>query len=170
MNPSHLNSHLYQGTFLDDYLQGHAAVLCYSSARKNKKSKYISRGRKCHKHIQTIGKKGNPNLSPIEKLLDAEFAALKGRKTAAKSNYEAAIALAARRGLVNEQANINERFADFLTDCMRDHTEACYRLKCAIDLYTEWGATIKVKRVRQKMTTIAKEYGVTQSNLGLPEN
>lgn len=157
-----------QGTFLDDSLQAHAAVLCYSAARKTKKKKYVARGRRCHEHIRTIGKKGNPNLTPIEKLLDAEYAALKGRKSTARSNYEAAIALAARRGLVSEQAMINERFADFMLDCWGDCNEAHYRFSCSIDLYQEWGAAVKVQQLEIKLTAIRKRYDLETSQRHTP--
>lgn len=124
--PTHVLTILsLQGTFINDSFQAHAAVLCYSAARKSKKKKYISLGKKCHKHVRTIGKKGNPNLTHMEKLLDAEFAALKGRKGVAQSNYEAAITLAARKGLVSEQAVINERYGDFMFESLIDYNDAC---------------------------------------------
>ena len=96
-----------------------------------------------------IGQKGNPNYAHLEKLLDAEYAALRGRKLIAKKCYQDAVTLAARSGIVHEQAVINERFGD---GC-GDSSEAQYRFKCAIDLYKEWGALVKVDLVEQKLSS-----------------
>ena len=61
----------------------------------------------------------------MEKLLDAECYALKGRKSEAQKNYEAAITLAARKGIVSEQAVINERYGDFVFASLIDFNDAC---------------------------------------------
>lgn len=156
----YLEADMDPGTFLCDTFQAHAAVLCYGAAQKTKKHKYLTRAKKCHQHIRNIGKKGNPNHSPVEKLLDGEKAALKGNFSAAQSNYEAGVALAARRGLINEQAIINERFGDFLVRCTKDYNESTYRYNCAIDLYKEWGATVKVQILREKLDGISMKEPV----------
>ena len=65
----------------------------------------------------------------MEKLLDAEFDAVKGRTGVTQSNYEAAITLAARKGLVSEQAIINERYGDFMFESLINYNDAC---KCRV--------------------------------------
>eukprot|EP00539_Tryblionella_compressa_P002299 CAMPEP_0178748948 /NCGR_PEP_ID=MMETSP0744-20121128/9148_1 /TAXON_ID=913974 /ORGANISM="Nitzschia punctata, Strain CCMP561" /LENGTH=799 /DNA_ID=CAMNT_0020402327 /DNA_START=49 /DNA_END=2449 /DNA_ORIENTATION=+ len=142
------------GTFINDSLRAHIAVLCYSAARKSKKKQYVSLARKCHKHVRTIGKKGNPNLTHMEKLLDAEFDALKGRKSEARRNYEAAITLAARKGIVSEQAIINERYGDFVFESLIDYNDTSYRYRHAVELYEEWGAAAKVQKLQKKLENL----------------
>ncbi|CAB9527682.1 Transcriptional regulator [Seminavis robusta] len=138
---------LNPGSSVDDAYRGHSGVLCYSAFRKTKKIKYLLRAKKCHKHIQVASRKGNPNYPHIEKLLDAEYAALVGRKSPAKKCYQDAIALAARLGLVHEQAMVNERFARYISD-RGEHSESQYHMGCAINLYREWGATAKVDQLQ----------------------
>jgi hypothetical protein len=66
----------------------------------------------------------------------------------ALKNYEVAVLLAGRRGLVNLQALCNERFADYLVIC-NDINEASYRFNEAIRLYEEWGAWKKVEQLKE---------------------
>ena len=63
--------------------------------------------------------------------------------------------------MVNEQALMNERLAEFLLEGMQDSNEAQYRYTTAIDLYEEWGARVKVDRLRKKLASIGKEPGPT---------
>ena len=136
---------------MNDNFQGHVAVLCYSAARKTKVRQYITRAQKCHAHIRTIGRKGNPNLSFMEKLLDAEAAALNGKKREAKLGYEAATVVAARGGFVGQQAIICERYANFLFHDLSDKIEARYQFDRALELYKEWGAVVKVKYLQERV-------------------
>ena len=147
---------LSPGTFGLDYVEGQIAIMCYGAVRKTKKKQYLSTAKKSHKYIRDIGKKGNPNFVHYEELIDAELAASKGRKLVAIKHYESAILLAARRGIVHDQGVANERLADFMLDC-GDINEAKYRWNRAIELYTEWGATAKVKQVTAKLDAVNAE-------------
>lgn len=84
-----------------------------------------------------------------------KIAAWKGHKAVAKKRYCLAITIAARNGLVNEQALANERMGDYIQEC-GDVNEAEYRWNHAIDLCTEWGALAKVEQVRRNIDTLAR--------------
>lgn len=91
-----------------------------------------------HNHIKEIKRHGNPNFCYFEKLLDAELAAWKGQREAAKKHYETSIFLVARMGLFNQHALANERFADYMAE-RGDTNEAEYRCKNAISLHRNGG-------------------------------
>lgn len=84
-------------------------------------------------------------MKHYDTFLQAEHAALRGKKIQAKGKYEEAIKLAARTGHLHHAALFNERFADHLKRDLNDEEEASYRLKEAIRWYGEWGAKRKVE-------------------------
>ena len=143
---------LLPASFHQDTLFARSAILCYAAVRKTGKKKSLSLGRKYHKHVKMIGRKGNPNFHYFDKLLDAELAALKGDSDVARKSYVDSISLAGRQGLVNEQAVANERFADYLIE-YGDLQEASFYYDAAIRLYAEWGAKVKVEKIQEKMAT-----------------
>ena len=75
---------------------------------------------------------------------------MKKNKGLALRSYESAALLAGRRGLIHVQALANERFAIYLEE-IGDTQEAEYRFKEAITLYQEWGATLKVQQLKNKL-------------------
>ena len=90
-------------------------------------------------------------MKHYECFLDAEHAALKGKKVYAKDQYEEAIKMAARTGHLHHAALFNERFADFLKHDLVDKEESSYRLKEAIRWYKEWGAKRKVELLEKEL-------------------
>lgn len=141
-----------------DMMKVRSGILCYGSARKRNSRKYLLLARKCHKYIKKLGRRGNPNFLHLEQLLEAELAALRGRKLAAKKHFETAFVLSARMGNVNDQAFCNERFADYMFE-IGNHDEAEYRYKKAVQLYREWGAVVKVDQLTRQLSSL---QGATQ--------
>ena len=120
-------------------------VALFAMARKTKRFKYIRAAYRVRKKIVSWAKSGNPNVKHYECFLEAEHTALKGKKSAAKVKYEAAIRKAARTGHLHHAALFNERFADFLRYDLSEEEESSYRLREAIRWYGEWGAKRKVE-------------------------
>lgn len=81
-------------------------------------------------------------------LLEAEERAMENSKALALRNFEVAVLLAGRRGLTHLQALANERSAVYLEE-VGDIDEAKYRYEQAQNLYTDWGATVKVEQVQR---------------------
>jgi len=128
----------------------YCAVSCFDMAIKTKKQKYIKYGKRYMRMIKQWVEKGSPNVTHYEKLLDAELAVVEGRNHVAVKHYESAALLAARKGFIQDQAVINERFGQFLLHTMKDPAEAEYRFSEAAKLYDEWGAAGKVKQLRDR--------------------
>ena len=124
-------------------------VALFAMARKTKRFKYIRAAYRVRKKIVSWAKSGNPNVKHYECFLEAEHTALKGKKSAAKVKYEAAIRKAARTGHLHHAALFNERFADFLQHDVSDEEESSYRLNEAILWYEEWGAKRKVEMLKE---------------------
>jgi hypothetical protein len=122
-----------------------AATRCFAN-----KTKYRNRGVRFAKLLKKWHENDNPNCVAHDALLDAERCALDKKESKALKNYEVAVLLAGRRGLVNLQALCNERFADYLVIC-NDINEASYRFNEAIRLYEEWGASKKVEQLKERI-------------------
>lgn len=149
----HKQEDMFHGSYHYDLIHAQTATVCYGTARKNHQRKYLKYAKKCHKHIKFIGEQGNTNFLHMDHLLDGEYAALKGRLKDAKKCYIKAIALAARQGLIHEQAVAYERFGDYMLEC-GDVDEAEYRWNCAMELCSEWGAGAKVDQLRSKVAAL----------------
>jgi len=134
----------------DPFLRG---ICLYAMARKrsnNKKSKQFTKAAlKARSTIHSWLKKGNPNVKHYAALLDAEHAAMRGRKEAASEFYKDAILLAARFGFVQDAGLANERYASFLLDVAKDEDSARYHLEEAIRYYRQWGASKKVSMLME---------------------
>ena len=76
-----------------------------------------------------------------------------GKTDDATRSYLAAIKHAARSGLINQHAIVNERFADYMVD-VGNTEEAEYRYNNAVKLYDEWGAQAKVEQVTTKINML----------------
>jgi predicted ATPase len=141
------------GTFMLCPLYFHNALACFSMAHKTKQSKYRKLAKKFTRKINQWVKKGNPNVTHHESLLEAELAALNGNWIVARTKYDVAIVLAGRRGFTHEQALAHERFAE---TCLRqgDIDDAMYHFNKAITLYEEWGAAAKVRHLRDMHTKL----------------
>jgi hypothetical protein len=99
---------------------------------------------------------GNPNVRHYESLLDAKWAAFKGKKFDAIKHYEAAILLAARGGVQHDAALATERLAEFYfySTEIHDQEEAAFQVCQSIRYWGEWGAIAKVRHLEQKYTDL----------------
>jgi predicted ATPase/signal transduction histidine kinase/DNA-binding NarL/FixJ family response regulator/tRNA A-37 threonylcarbamoyl transferase component Bud32 len=91
-------------------------------------------------------------------LVQAELARLEGEITLAMTLYEEAIQLAEEAGYINNQALANELYAKFWLEQGRSKIAQLYMTE-ALRLYQNWGATAKVKALRQSYA------GLTQSRV-----
>ena len=144
---------LSPGSCGNEFLEVTLGIMGYGATRKTKRKTFLATAKKCHAHVREVVKKGNPNMVNFESLLNAEFAALKGRKEVAKKFYEESILQAARLGCINFQAVANERYADYMAE-IGDYNEAEYRWKLAKELFAEWGAVVKVEQIEEKNEAI----------------
>jgi hypothetical protein len=127
----------------------HRGVALYIMARKTKKRKYKTHASKIRKTVKTWVKAGNPNVEHYDLLLDAEHAALnKSSYDCAEKLYLEAIELASRMGYLHHAGLFNERFADFLHHKRRDAEKSVHFLNEAIRFFEQWGATKKVKMLK----------------------
>mmetsp|Transcript_8324 Transcript_8324/g.13779 ORF Transcript_8324/g.13779 Transcript_8324/m.13779 type:complete len:1123 (-) Transcript_8324:162-3530(-) len=138
------------GTFGLCPLYFHCALSCISMVRANKHpKKYKKIAMKFAKKIKEWVKKGNPNITHCESLIDAELATLTGDTHLATKHYEVAILLASRRGFTSDHALSHERFADHRLE-QDDTNDALYHYGWAIQLYEDWGASAKVAQLKSK--------------------
>ena len=144
---------LSPGTIDGAILELHSAMCCYGMVRKTGARIYLGVARRAHGHVKSLERNGSVSYKHISHIVDAELAALKGKRVQAKQHYEAAILTSARRGAVNYQGIANERFGDYMLDC-GDTDEAEYRWKNAIELYQYWGACAKVQQVEEKLASL----------------
>jgi tetratricopeptide (TPR) repeat protein len=122
----------------------------FAMARKRKKRKYKKEASRILAKIKNWVEQGNPNVRHYETLLEAESAALKGKKYAAMKHYEYAVKISARGGFVQDAAIASERFGEFMLDEMNDKEEAIYRFNEAIRYYREWGAVTRAGSLREQ--------------------
>ena len=138
-------------------------------ARKADRSIYSTVAQRLRKQISGWAKSGNPNVKHYECFLEAENSALRGKKAAAKDQYEKAIKMAARTGHLHHAALFNERFADFLLHDLSDEEESFYRLKEAIRWYGEWGAKLKARLLQKSMELSMSNSAGFAANSGQEE-
>jgi hypothetical protein len=119
-------------------------------ARKTRKRKYTNLAKKCLASIKDWAEKGNPNALHCKLLLEAELAALNGRRRVAKKHYEMAAMVAGRGGFVRDAALVNERYGEFQLEDKSDREEAAFRFQEAIKLYLEWEARAKAELLSAK--------------------
>jgi hypothetical protein len=98
----------------------------FAMARKRKKRKYKKEASRILAKIRNWVEQGNPNMRHYETLLEAESAALNGKKYVAMKHYEYAVIISARGGFVQDAAIASERFGEFMLDEMNDKEEARY--------------------------------------------
>lgn len=139
----------------DFYFRG---VALFAMARRTGKGRYARQGKRHLNRIRSWYNKGCPNVTHLERLLQAELWAYRGNKLAAKNDYETAFVLASRGGFIHDAAFVNERYGEFLLDEMDDNDNGVFKLKEAVKLYEEWGSHAKAKQLTQK-------YGCLWSHL-----
>lgn len=134
------------GVMIDKFHQG---VTLYVAARRTKKRKYKYHAKKIRNLIGKWKQAGNPNVVYYSMFLDAENAALEGKHDKAEEHYKEAIKFVARSGFLHHAALFNELYSDYLQMQQGDFDEARYRLREAIQYYSDWGAVGKVERLKQ---------------------
>mmetsp|Transcript_34058 Transcript_34058/g.82608 ORF Transcript_34058/g.82608 Transcript_34058/m.82608 type:complete len:655 (-) Transcript_34058:1171-3135(-) len=127
----------------------HRGICLYVAARRTKRRKYKSHGKKIRKTIHKWKKNGIPNVVYYCTFLDAEHAALAGKHAEAEKNYKVAIQFVARSGFLHHAALFNELYSDYLLRERDDKDEAKYRLQEAIRYYGDWGALGKVEKMKE---------------------
>lgn len=132
---------------IETYARGMAL---YAMARTTNKRIYTKHAKKVHKTIKSWVRKGNPNVNHYDLLMDAEYAALKGRLDAADRYYRDAIVSATRRGHIHESAFATERYGEYLLNEGDDSEEAKHQIAKAARRYDEWGARRKATLLREK--------------------
>ena len=137
--------------YTDNFMRG---IALFQMARETKKVEYKKHARLVLKQICKWVEKGNPNVVHHKALLEAEMAALLGKKDKARKQYENATMTASRRGFIQDAAMANERYGEFLLNDTLDREEAAYRLENAVKLYKEWGAHAKVDSLRDKYAAL----------------
>jgi hypothetical protein len=131
----------------DTFMKG---VSCFGAAHATRKKKYVKMGQIFRSKINKWIDMGNPNVKHYGLLLDAEWMALKGKKTDAVKQYQVAILLAARGGYQHDAALTTERFGEFCLKVMGDREDAAYQIMQSIKYWGEWGAVAKVHHLLEK--------------------
>ncbi|CAB9519757.1 Transcriptional regulator [Seminavis robusta] len=139
-----------------------AGVCLYDAARSTGRRKYLKQANIVRKTIHSWLKKGNPNANHHACLLDAEYYRLRKKTAKASKFYENAAIMAGRAGLLHDAAFTEERYAYHLMESSAlSKEEAGYRLKKAVMLYTEWGASEKVRLLEDRFPEFLRRDGVS---------
>ena len=125
------------------------SLVCFRAARSSSgltRWRWKRRGVKSLKIIRTWVKKGNVNLEHSLYLLEAELGILESQKKKVAGFYNCAIALAEKRGFLQDHALANELASAFFKE-IGDDTKEDFHLQQAVKSYSEWGATSKVDQL-----------------------
>lgn len=124
-----------------------SALTALDAWKRRRKRRHWRMFRKCHKEIAPWVKKGNLNSRHMVLLLDAELAVVKKQKSDhVRSIFESSISLASRCGFVHHAALASERAGLYFLN-QYDTYWAGHYLTNAHELYTEWGATAKIRQM-----------------------
>jgi predicted ATPase len=132
------------------------AISLFAMARHTRKIKYKKHAKRVKKTIKSWIKKGNPNVIHYACLLDAEEAALDGKKKEASVLYRKAVTLATRGGFLQDAGLANERYALFLLNDCSQKEEGIYHMNESIRCYSEWGARSKVEMLEMLQEMYAR--------------
>ncbi|CAB9522923.1 Transcriptional regulator [Seminavis robusta] len=141
-----------QPFFMENAFQG--GVACFAMARSTRKAKYRKYALKARATIKNWVGQGNPNVKHHAAFLDAEYAALKKKRSKSEGHYMRAISLAQRGGFTHDVALANERFSHFVRTELKDELSADYYMNEAIRNYAEWGATKKVELLQEQCQSV----------------
>jgi len=117
---------------------------CFAAAHETGEERYSELGAICHKRIKSWVDMGNPNVKHYDLFLDAEYAILQERYSAAIQNYESAIRVALEGGFVQDAALACERLGEFHVYISDDLKEAERWIRQALGYWSTWGAVGKV--------------------------
>ncbi|CAJ1946395.1 unnamed protein product [Cylindrotheca closterium] len=113
-----------------------------------RRKKYLSVAMKILKGFTAEMKYGSLNAYPIVSMLEAE-------KSPSKKNYDIAIKVCARLGMVHHEAYMCERAAEFFDEQGDENWKDFYLVEAFL-LYKEWGALAKAKRLQEDHSIILK--------------
>ena len=133
---------------MEPFIRG---MLLWGMARKSKESKYKKAAQQVLKQIKELVKKGCVNLFGPHKLLEAEQAAIAGKKRQARSCFEEAISMCDNGQFHQYAALANERYAVYLQE-IGDTEAAKQHMSQAIVSYGLWGATKKVDLLQRDLS------------------
>ena len=115
-----------------------------------KRFRYWRVFRRNHRELQAWVAKGNPNSRHLVYLLDAEYLSTrKGKDDEAQRMYDKSIAVARRAGFVHEAALANELAGVFFLKKLDTDWASVY-LRRSMEMFTDWGATAKVRQMHAK--------------------
>ena len=135
-------------TFFEALISIHAAQV--TPATWLKRRKWKRRAVKAMKFIRGWIKKGNVNLVHSLHLLEAELAALDGKREKAENSYKAAITVASRNGFIQDRALAHELTSAYFSK-KGDEYWKDYHMEQCLECYLNWGATTKVEVLRNNL-------------------
>ena len=120
-----------------------------------KRFRYWRVFRRFHKEVKLWAAKGDPNTHHLVHLLDAELMVARNGKTdEIQCTYDEAIATAIQGGFVQDAALANELAGIYLLT--RNKERASHYLTRSKALFTDWGATAKVRQMEAKYGSLAE--------------
>ena len=116
-----------------------------------------------HREIQLWTNKGDPNTQHLAHLLDAERMVVTHRDRAdeIECTYDKAIETASKGGFVQDAALANELAGIYFLSNRRNEKLASLYLARAKTLFTDWGATAKVRQMEAKYGYLASVADVS---------
>jgi len=135
-------------TFFEALVSIHAAQVATVTWLKRRKWK--RRAVKAMKVIRGWIKKCNVNLVHCLHLLEAELAAVDGKREKAENGYKAAITVASRNGFIQDRALSHELTSVYFSK-KGDEYWKDYHMEQCLECYSNWGATAKVEILRSNL-------------------
>eukprot|EP00957_Ditylum_brightwellii_P127834 9748931-Ditylum_brightwellii.AAC.1 len=89
-------------------------------------------------------------------LLEAEYYAIRGKKSSACNAYDVAINAAHKSGVVQDEALAHERAALFFRE-LGDEAKTSRHLAIAHQLYLDWGAAAKSSQLQTQYSTMVSK-------------
>lgn len=126
-----------------------ALVYLVPPSKGNISRKHMREARRALALLKRWANNGNPNCIHKVRLVEAEFARVKKRNSEARELYIGAIRAAELSGHIQDAATGHECAAVFFLRNINDQARAAIHIGQAIRLYTAWGATAVVQRIKQ---------------------
>ena len=129
------------------------AMCLYAAANETGRQTYRKAGNHIRSRIEKRVRLGGINFAHQLLILNAEDALFRKNDLGAKELYRQAIVAAARAGFIQDVGLANERCARLF---LRRHEaeEGLHHVKEAIRFYSEWGASRKVKLLKEKYSNL----------------
>ena len=127
------------------------AVCLYAMAIKlHGDAKYLAPARKARAEVAKWVKLGALNLVHQLYLLEAEDAVIRSKERLAKKFFREAIKGSVRGGFLGDAGISNERYALYLDSLTNHDDDTSHHMKEAVKYYSEWGASEKVRRLKEE--------------------